>query len=608
MLPYQEKYIANLRLIAELSDFYRVPITDFESWYAAQRRAGEKIEALRREDNALLERELFPLLDDLHNASPAQIAELEAFGDALMDWVTNLDIGVYVLIHDALLSLYRIRRDRDRIIKELYKLGMGQFYLRRMVQGLDDRHTRSFSFQNELLFTEAGSYLKYFARIENEETKGYIIRALANVAIATQDRKRRVAASGKVLQISKDPYYRELAPGLPWDVFYRRTLQQMSANRDVFSKGNLNSEELAAVLDACHQVFTPEEGAENPNIRWLWPYYEMEYSCGFVDLNTTLDRLERIIMSVEYDEYDESGMYGNIQLPIYYGRLLRDNPAVQEEPRRVAFLRLAYEKMLRSMLTFPVEQFTDQFVYTQSLVYTGYLELPDLVSYREISRRLMQRFAGRLYIRSHRVGALLRCLCEAIFAEEPDFFDDIPFLAVIQDPAEKRAALLDYAEGCGLFHDFGLIKMSVERTELSRGLFENEYQMHKLHTLGGHDDLAARPSTAIFADVALGHHAWYNGSAEGWPAAYVRNESPYRQMTDAVSVAAYLVEQWEGDAEKLFREVQSRGNSQFSPLITAWFTDRTLRERLAAVLQAGEEDYYREVWEQLVNGQGTMEG
>ncbi len=599
MQAYQSRYAENLREIAELSDLTRGTASGFDAWYASRREADDRIAALRRENTALLEQNLFPLLDELHGASPEQLRDLEAFGDVLMDWVTNLDVGVYVLIHDALLSLYRVRRERSGIIKELYKLGMGVYYLRRMVQGIAKEHVREYNFQNELLFTEAGSYVRFFAALPDEETKGYVVRSLANVAIATQDLKRRIAASARVLRLTQDEYYRSLAPGLPWDVFYRRTLQQMSANRDVLSRGNLSSEELAAVLDACHRVFTPEEGVENPNNRWLWPYYEMEYSCGFADLTTTLDRLERIIMSVEYNEYDESGMYGNIQLAVYYGRLMRDNPALCSEPRRVRFLKKAYEKMLRSLLSFPVEKFTDQFRYTAALVYSGYFELPGVISYRELTRLLMQRFAGRLYVRSRRVGALLRCLCGAIEAEEPAFFDDIPFLSAIGERAEKRAALLDYAEGCGLYHDFGLIKMNAEQTELSRSLFDNEFQMHKLHTLSGHDDLAERASTAVFADIALGHHAWYDGSAEGWPASYVRNASPYRQMTDAVAVCAFLTERYEGDAEALFAEVLRQERRRFSPLVTAYLTEPDLRAALTAILEAGEESYAREVWEGL---------
>ena len=95
-----------------------------------------------------------------------------------------------------------------------------------------------------------------------------------------------------VLRLVKDDHYRSMAPGLPWDAFYRKSQQQMSSNRSVLSDGGLSKEELAAVLESCQAVFQPEQGVENPNIRWLWPYYEMEYNCGFASLWTNRDRID----------------------------------------------------------------------------------------------------------------------------------------------------------------------------------------------------------------------------------------------------------------------------------------------------------------------------
>ena len=295
MQPYQQQYIENAQEIMRLGDFYRVPRTDFSTWFAIEKSNRQRMLRLKRENIELLNRNLFPTLDELHEANQERIDELIAFADALLDWKTNLDCGVYVSIHEALLSLYRVRRDRNRIISELYKLGMGLYYMDRAVEGVDKEHASPFRFRNEMVFTEAGSYMKFFEEIPDAETRGYIIRALANIAICSDDRKRRVAITARVLQILKDEHYRALEPSLPWDVFLRRSNQQMSANRSTLSKGDLSKQELELILESCYEVFKPEADAQNPDIRWLWPYYEMEYSCGFVDLETTLGRMEHLI-------------------------------------------------------------------------------------------------------------------------------------------------------------------------------------------------------------------------------------------------------------------------------------------------------------------------
>lgn len=598
MEPFETQYIQNVREIAALRDLGTADGTTFEAWYEKRLSSDARISELKAENMSLLNRSLFPILDDLHNASAETVASLEAFAEQLMDWSTNLDCGVYILIHDALLSLYRVRRDRGGIIKELYKLGMGLFYQNRSIEGVERKHSAPFHFQNEMVFTEAGSYLKFFDQVEDETTKGFIIRALANIAICAKDTRRRVAVSARILRIVRDEYYRNLAPGLPWDVFLRRTQQQMSANRDVLSKGDLSTEDLAAVLDACHAVFEPEANTDNPNIRWLWPYYEMEYSCGFVDLKTTLERMERLIRSIPYDQYDASGLYANVQLPIYYGRLLRDNPSVRTKARYLQFLSEAYEKMMRTMMTLPQDRQDDFFVYNLNLVVTDYFETDGVPPYEEIALKLMRRFAGMHYADALRTGALLKTLCRFIDRSDPSFFSDLDFLRDAPDAETRSAALADYAEKCGMFCDFGLIKMNFDRLVRTRSLFDPEFALYQLHAVSGHDDLAARKSTARYADVALGHHRWYNGAA-GYPESYVRNESRYRQMTDVAAVAVYLIDRADEDPNAAILEAISLGGKRFSPLVTAFLDDPECRAELLQVLTADRERYYRAVFEQL---------
>ena len=616
MLEYQSKYVKNTEEIAKLSDFYSGIGDGYDAWLAGRQQAAQKIRALRQENVQLLEDGLFKTLDELYDASPEVIADLEEFSDALMDWQINLDIGVYVTIHDALLRVYRLRRDREAMIRELYKLGMGLFYQNRIVDGIDKDLVRQYHFQNEMVFTEAGSYLKYFASMEKEETKGYIIRSLANIAIASHDLKRKVAASSRVLQIVQDDYYRNLAPGLPWDAFLRKTNQQMSANRAILSKGGLTSDDLAAVLESCHEVFTPEVTKSDPNIRWLWPYYEMEYTCGFVDLETTMERLEKLIDLYPYDQLDYSGLYANVQLPIYYGTLMRDNPSTNNDTGYIRFLDHAYRKMMQALKAVPVGEMDDFYYYLVRLVISDFFELPgtDVITYREVIAPLMKRLAGNLYIRSRKTGKIMKTLTAAALEESIGFFDDIPWAAEITDPKEKKEALLSYAEDAGLYHDFGLIKMNLTRISQTRNLFDEEYQRMTLHTVSGYEDLNKRASTEKWADIALGHQKWYDGT-DGYPDIYKRLGSPYRQMTDIAAVAAWLTDEWEdreelhdlnmpdtkstagSRTEDMIKEACDSEHTRFSPLITQFLADQKVTDLVAEILQGDTECYYKELFE-----------
>lgn len=600
MLPYQEKYIENAKEIAGMSSFFSIRSADgFDAWYREWQAAAAHKAALKEENIALLNRHLFPALDELPGASAEDIAQLEAFADRLMDWKNNLDIGVYVAIHDALLSLSRLRGDRSSVIRQLYLLGMGLYYQGRMLSGVEGPGQAACLFQNEMVFTEAGSYIRYFEEIGDEATQGYIIRALANVALCAQGHPRKIDATARALRIIRDPHYRQLAPGLPWDVFMRRCHQQMSIYRSGLAQEDLSREQVAAVLDSCYEVFKPENSAENPSIRWLWPYYDMEFNCGLVDLKTTLNRLETMIRQTAYDQYDLSGLYGNVQLALYYGRMLRDHPALQKEPDRVRFLDRAYRKMQKTLLTCPVEQMDDNFAYTLVMVISGYFEMEGVLPYRQLIIPLMQRFAGETYIDSRRAGDMLRAWCAAIYRQAPGFFDDIPFLRDLSDPGEKERALLDYAENCGLLRDIGLVKMNISRTLQTRHLFETEYQMYQLHTWSGHDDLAQQPSTREYADVALGHHRWYNG-AGGYPAEYERTASPCRQMTDVAAVVTYMLEKRDSlTMGQLLHDIFAQEGKRFSPMVTAFLNDEALIGELDRLLHSDGRAYYQSVYTTL---------
>ena len=184
----------------KLSDLCTSVRESHDVWLQSRMKAKAECASLREENVSLLGRFLFPALDGLHSASEEDVASLEEFADVLMDWSRNLDCGVYCAIHGALLSVYRVRKDRNKVIKELYKLGMGYFYLRRFLNGVDAPEASAFAFQNEMLFTEAGAYIRYYDEIDDEETRGFIIRAMANIAIATEVPGRRIAASSRVLK------------------------------------------------------------------------------------------------------------------------------------------------------------------------------------------------------------------------------------------------------------------------------------------------------------------------------------------------------------------------------------------------------------------------
>ena len=65
MLPYQEKYINNIKEIETILDERKTAASDFGTWFEEQKRLTARLDELKEENNRLLKDNLFPVLDSL---------------------------------------------------------------------------------------------------------------------------------------------------------------------------------------------------------------------------------------------------------------------------------------------------------------------------------------------------------------------------------------------------------------------------------------------------------------------------------------------------------------------------------------------------------------
>ena len=142
--------------------------------------------------------------------------------------------------------------------------------------------------------------------------------------------------------------------------------------------------------------------------------------------------------------------------------------------------------------------------------------------------------------------------------------------------------------------------MNLEKNLLTRRLFEREDEIYTLHTDIGYHCLKERESTKRFADIALGHHRDYDENG-GYPEEYVRIESPYRRMCDLIAIVSYLKEHFEKDIDAVCDDILNKSRTSFSPIIASYLEDKQLRKQLYEILTGERKQYYKELYEQLVN-------
>ncbi len=609
MQPYQEEYIANLKDITVPAGKGAVP-SSFGEWMTWMERHKKAADEKAERNMKLLREELFPVLDHIFEAEEEEISQLGEFAGHLLAGREELDVGLYCQIHKALLNLARRTKNREVMIRELYLLGMGYYSLCNKLVGMEYAVSRKYISQMRLCFTEAGAYLKYFDEIEDTETRGFILRSRANMALGQFPAPgEKIHMVKRTLQILQDKGYQEKEPGLPWDRYIYMTHQQMAASISYTRELTMTSRDIEDVMESVYIVYQRrlKEAAEKngkPPARPAFAYCAIEYYCGMYDINELLTRMEALMDDADPSDFSaDGGMYSIISLPAFYCQFLNFFPELI--PEREEYVESLYRKVLAYVESFPKASENESlFVYLRQLSAT-FVETKNSITYKEFLIRLEIHFAPAVYVHCRAVGTAAAVLGDLILEEEPGYFDDIPDIRQIKDRQKKRRKVREYAMECGLLYDVGKISFMNLYSQASRQWFEEEYELAHLHTQLGAEWLSGRKSTEGYAPVALGHHSWYDGS-RGYPEVYHRLECPCRQMVDLIGLldwmnnvteTARLYTGLHKNFEEAVEEAVALEGRRFSPLLTARLRDKKVTGKLRDAFAEGRREAYRQLYE-----------
>ncbi len=610
MRAYQEEYIANVKEVSRYTARRRPNGESFEEYLEEVVTDRERVERKVKRNMELLRDGLFPVLDHILDANEEDIGELFAFAEKLLNGREELDVGLFCLIHKALLNLARLKKDRSGIIRELYWQGIGYNNLCNKLVGLELTDSEKYVTRMRLCFTEAAACLKYFDEIEDSDTRGYILRSLANMSLGTfKSPSEKIRTVKRSLLILQDKEYQKKEPTLPWNRYIYMAHQQMAASISYSKESTMTPQDVECVMESVYIVYQNRlkevEGKEELlPVRTRFSYYAIEYYCGLDHLNGLLTKLERLMDATDSADFSVESMYGMISLPAFYCQFLNQYPDRLQE--RKEYLERIYLKVKDYVEAFPESAENESlFFYLRQLSKT-FIETERSIPYKDFLQMLQIRFAPEIYVHSWIVGTAAEEFCRIIMDENPSFFDDIDFIREIRDPAEKKRRVPQYAMECGMYHDVGKLNFMNLYSLTVRQWFEEEYEMAHMHTLVGESLLADRLSTRHYAEVAKGHHYWYDGS-RGYPESYRRLNCQYRQMVDVIGLmdwldnVTYTARLYKG-VEKTFDEAVEAAialeGRRFSPLLTAMLRDSVVAERLKAAFAKGHREAYRRLYEE----------
>ncbi len=541
MREYQEKYLRNLKRVYELSAVPAV-LPDPGEYIESRARRARELRELSVENTAMLRRELFPLLDDIISASPEEIDNLEEFAASMNDRGAYLDLVLCWYLHNAIITYARRRGERDLLIRHLYHGAMSLFYMQEILRRAErNDYCRKMS----LLFGEAASFIKEYDQIEDMDSRGYIHRAMGNLALAyagldEADGRRKLSAIRRSLQILEDPVYHEKSPDLPWKLYIMKSHQERTTALGVLRAGAADPQIQHEVMVSAEYVM--DELSRRPGgivpLRWRYAYEAAQYHCGVRPLSYLLNWLEGVYMERDEGDYSPEGFYCNMFLPALYASYLdHSREDLYSKKYVLSFMYRRLEEYVRKM---PDNQLSEATLSNLLACLQSFVEYPDGIQEKDFILTLVVCRSPDGYAASYMAARIAVMMVKRALRDCPEAL----LGALGLDDAESlwagRGRLEEFVYEACLLHNVGDLALSNFRRRIGRSLLEEDENLIRGHVYAGAKLLAQSPSTRPYVYAALGHHRFFDGSG-GYPEEYDRREDPNAMLTDLVSAAIHLV-------------------------------------------------------------------
>ena len=545
-------FVRRLEEIRRLSSPSMQGIPDAESYCAQLQQNFIRIGELGLENRRFLNAVFFPTVQSDKLLSSDETSSLLSFGEALLSArdVENLDLALMSLVSERLLgdaeqeknlslTIQRldIRMDtcyalmsmmgRSRTASEIADrfrhegLRIGRFFLGllerdRFEQALDERC-------REIVLTDV-RYMAVFYE---------------GLAADNPMQLEEPALLSRILTLADDPFYHRLTPGLNWPYFRYRALNYYARMTDLcnargFSPEALKdicerTEDFAALWRTDPEYFSQYDNAKQ--VRML--VYRNRFLAGRIDADTYRDTLLALYRQRDPDRYDLNGIYDNLQIPAE-AVCLYDPENLS--PAEVRSLDTLYRNMIRYAFRMPNGNSLSSMLEYYFHIIDRFIEVPGGITFENMMLKCLAALHPPTYVHSVMVAKIARCLCGRLIDRDPALLKGVPGCATAEDVLARREALCEFTYHAGLCHDFGKLGIIDTIFVYGRNLFDLEFDLIKTHPMAGYALLKRYDSTRAYADVAAGHHRWYDNS-RGYPEAFDASSSPIKPIIDLVLCA-----------------------------------------------------------------------
>lgn len=571
---------------------------------------------LRTENDHLLDELIYSRKPEELNEE--NVADLREFADILFAFTSGKDTGVAYRVHQLLCQYAELHGDRNLHIRELYYEGLSAFYLRLSnpeagLNYLTDQVGRYFS--------EAAAYFDQYEEIPDSDTRGYIIRSMANLRLGPEvkgehhplvpiDTRKRYPVYKKyferVMRVIQSPRYRAMNPDLPWQTYeYSMHMDRttyLSELRDLPDQRELAMD----VMESAAYVYRYQERLANLreqviSSRVQYVFDAARYHAGQITARELVDALFAHYETADPHDFSANGVFMNLRMPMYIS-CYADRMEEQDQQRYKSRVRRAQDAMVAYLTDAPRNEYAtmvsnylaDSFSY-----FIGH-NLP----FHERILHFILACHPPTYVHSCMVAFLTRQIFEYISDKAPEMLVGVFGVRSLPEVRRRRVEICLRAYRCGLYHDAGKSMILDAVGIYGRRLLDEEFNKIKLHPQLSCYLLGSYPDLDELAQVALRHHRFWNEQG-GYPVDCAPCPPELRLVLDVVTVSDCMDAATDNvgrsyasakSFDALVEELRRDAGTRYSPAVVRLLDDPQLYQHLKNSLDAERRRVYCDIY------------
>ena len=409
------------------------------------------------------------------------------------------------------------------------------------------------------------------------------------------------------LELSNDPFYRELLPKYDWSMHEFRTLEYICSLTDYNNEKGFEGEDLI-FINQCTKRLDELYESEDPAFRKAHNTNDIDvylcrnaYLVGEISVEEYKNRLRELSLHDIRDDLVDDVSIIMLHAPFEYILLLDPENLTDEDKsllNRMDQLLIKYMHQTPKMgrLTFLLSY--------MSLILKHYIEYPGGMDFETMGLNLIAALHPPTFVHTLCVADFTLCLTRQLLNRRPELFLDMPGIETVEDVKNKSFEIEDFAYHAALCHDFGKLTITETIITYGRNLLDEEFGFIKTHPSIGAYLLSLSPKAKKYADIAIGHHKWFDGSA-GYPDDFDLDASPYKTIISIVTCADCLDAATDSvgrsykkgkSLEELIEEFREGSGTRYAPYVVELFSIPEVLEEVRDILEKQRDENYIETY------------